>query len=242
MALTGFSITLILTTIMTGHDIFLQSAVFSGIPEKEQADILNLGQRLEFAPGATAFCEGDPAQRCYFVLQGRLKLSKLHEEGREAIVRYISPGELTAAVTIFREKNYPVTAVAVGPVVVVAWNRKTMLDLMTTHPQLAINLLQVVIGRLDDIQTRYLELQAEQVDRRVARTLLRIMAQSGRKTDEGVAIDFRLSRQELADYTGTTLYTVSRLLSAWEKKGWVASRREQVTITDPHALILFAER
>jgi CRP-like cAMP-binding protein len=90
---------------------------------------------------------------------------------------------------------------------------------MTVYPQIAINLLGTVVERLDDIQNRYLELQTERVEQRIARSLLRIMKQSGRRTEEGILIDFRLSRQELADYTGTTLYTVSRTLSSWEKRG-----------------------
>jgi CRP-like cAMP-binding protein len=67
------------------------------------------------------------------------------------------------------------------------------------------------------------------------------MKQSGRKTDEGILIDFRLSRQDLADYTGTTLYTVSRTLSSWAKKGWVRSGRDRILITDPHALVTLVE-
>ena len=67
------------------------------------------------------------------------------------------------------------------------------------------------------------------------------MKQSGRKTEEGILIDFRLSRQNPADYTGTTLYTVSRTLSSWERKGWVGSGRERIIIVDPHALATYAE-
>jgi CRP-like cAMP-binding protein len=60
-------------------------------------------------------------------------------------------------------------------------------------------------------------------------------------TRSGIQIDIPVSRQNIAEYSGTTLYTVSRTLSAWEKKGWIKSRREQITITDPHQLVLFAE-
>jgi CRP-like cAMP-binding protein len=177
----------------------------------------------------------------YLVLNGLLKLSKLHEDGKEAIVRYISPGGITAAASVFNEKDYPVTAQAVGPTEVVGWDRKTMRKFMTAYPQIAINFLGTVVERLNDMQSRYLELQAERVEQRIARSLLRIMKQSGRKTEEGILIDFRLSRQDLADYTGTTLYTVSRTLGGWEKKGWVKSGRERIVVTDPHALVSFAE-
>ena len=169
-------------------------------------------------------------------------MSKLHEQGKEAIFRYINPGELIAAIAVFKGTDYPLTAEAIGAAEVVGWGKETMLKLMLEYAPLAVNMLQAVIDRIDELQTRYLELCAEQVEQRVARALLRIMKQSGRKTNDGILIDFRLSRQELADYTGTTLYTVSRTLSSWEKSGWIRSGRERITVTDPHALVMFAEK
>ena len=222
-------------------DPFFQSDLFVGIKEDKLSDILSLGHRCIYETGAILFREGDPAAESFMVLKGRIKLSKLHHDGKEAIVRYINPGEVTAAVSVFKGKYYPVTAQAVGLSEAVGWDRETMLEVMTAYPQTAINLLGMVVERLEDIQSRYLELQTERVEQRVARALLRIMKQSGRKTDEGILIDFRLSRQDLADYTGTTLYTVSRTLSSWEKKGWVRSGRERIIIANPHALVSFAE-
>lgn len=222
-------------------DSLSYSDFLQGIEEKFHADIFRRGDRVDVKPGEMVFYQGDPARRCYFVLSGRLKLTKLHEQGKTVVVRYIKPGELTAAIAVFKEKGYPVTAEAVGPAELVGWDKQTMLNLMAEYPQLAVNMLGVAVDRLEDLQTRYLELFAEQVERRIARALLRIMRQSGRKTDDGILIDFPLSRQELAEYTGTTVYTVSRALSAWEKKGWVISRRERITVSDPHALVLFTE-
>ncbi len=222
-------------------DIFSRSDLFVGVEEDKLPEIFSLGHRCVYESGATLFREGDPAEKSYLVLKGRFKQIKLHEGGKEAIVRYIDPGEMTAAASAFQRKNYPVTAQAVGRSEAVGWNRETMLELMTANPQIAINLLGVAVERLDDIQSRYLELQTERVEQRVARALLRIMKQSGRKTDEGILIDFRLSRQDLADYTGTTLYNVSRTLGSWEKKGWVRSGRERIIVANPHALVSFAE-
>jgi len=226
---------------ITFADIFSQSELFTGIEKDKLSEIISIGQRRPYKPGVVLFREGDPALQSYFVLKGRLKLSKLHEGGKETIVRYINPGEMTAAVSVFNQKNYPVTAHAVGLSEVVGWDQETILALMAAYPQIAINLLGMVVERLDDIQSRYLELQTERVEQRIARSLLRIMKQSGRKTDEGILIDFRLSRQDLADYTGTTLYTVSRTLSSWEQKGWIVSGRERIVVVDPHALVILAE-
>ena len=175
------------------------------------------------------------------VSSGRLKLVKLHEQGKEAILRHIAPGELTAAIAVFRQQQYPVTAQAIGATRVVGWDRATMVALLHEHPFLAVHMLQVAVERLDEVQTRYLELCAEQLEQRLAHNLLRIMKHAGRNTEQGIVIDLPLSRQELADYSGTTLYTVSRTLSAWEKCGWIRSGRERITVTDPHCLVDFAE-
>ena len=81
----------------------------------------------------------------------------------------------------------------------------------------------------------------EQVERRIAHALLRLVQQSGRKVEAGVEIDFPISRQDVAEMTGATLYTVSRVLSAWEEKGLVAGGRQKITLRDPHRLFLLAE-
>jgi CRP-like cAMP-binding protein len=222
-------------------EILSRSGLFSGIAPDDQAAILSRGQRILCKSRKPLFHEGDLAAKCYLVLKGRLKLSKLHEQGKEAVIRYINSGEVTAAIAVFKEKDYPVTAQAIGATEVVGWDKQTMLELMLTYPPLAVNMLRFVIDRIDELQTRYLGLTAEQVEQRVARALLRLLRHSGRKTGEGIRIDFRLSRQELADYTGTTLYTVSRILSSWQKKGWITSGREQIVVTDVHALVTLAE-
>jgi CRP-like cAMP-binding protein len=222
-------------------DTVSRSDLFAEIEEERLSDIVDLGRRQVHQTGITLFREGDPAVRSYLILKGSLKLSKLHEDGKEAIVRYINPGEITAAVAVSNGRTYPVTAQTVGLTEVVEWDRQTMLELITAYPRLAINMLRAAVDRLDDMQSRYLELRAERVEQRIARALLRFMEKSGRKTDQGILIDLRLSRQNLADYTGTTLYTASRTLSNWEKRGWIASGRERIVIIDPHALVTFAD-
>lgn len=222
-------------------DIFSKSGLFADIEKDELAGILGHGRRCTYQTGDTLFLEGDPAETSFLVLKGLLKLSKLHKEGKETIVRYIHPAEITAIISVFKGNTYPATAECVEPSEVAGFDRKTMLEIISDYPQVAINLLGAVTQRLENIQDRYMELQAERVEQRIARSLLRIMNQSGRKTEEGILIGFRLSRKDLADYTGTTLYTVSRTLSSWEQRGWIVSRRERIVVSDPHALATFAE-
>ncbi len=112
---------------------------------------------------------------------------------------------------------------------------------MQNYPDITLNALGIVIKRLNELQNRFLELKTEHLEQRIARTLLRLMKRGGKKVHEGVLIDFPLSRQDIAEFSGTTLYSVSRTLSAWEKQGWVKTSREKIIVSDYHALISISE-
>lgn len=218
-----------------------KSDIFKSLTSKQYAGILKKGRTITLPPQSVLFHQGELAQSCSLVRRGRLKLTKLNEQGKEVILRYIGSGELTAAITVLKNWTYPVTAQSIEETEVVSWDKPTMVALMRYYPDIAINLLGIILERIDDVQHRYLEVCTEHVDQRIARSLLRLMRRAGSKTPKGIHIGIPLSRQNIADYSGTTVYTVSRTLSAWEKKGWIQSGREQIVVTAPHALVLFSE-
>ncbi len=223
------------------EDNLLKSDLFKGLSANQYNRVIACGYHQLLRPKSVLFHQGDRAINFYIVNKGRLKLSKLNEQGGEVIVRFINTGELTAAVSSLKERNYPVTAEAVGNTEVIGWDKTTIVELINEYPEIAISLLNIVLERIDDIQHRYLELSTERVEQRIARSLLRLMRSSGKKTADGILIDFPVTRQDIASFSGTTLFTVSRTLSTWGKKGWVKSGRERIIITDPHTLVLFSE-
>jgi CRP-like cAMP-binding protein len=222
-------------------DSLQKSVVFDGLSREQYGNVIRNGFVKILRPNRILFHQGAPAEKCYLVNRGRLKLTKLNEQGKEVIFRYIEGGELTAVVAVLKDWKYPVMAESVEETEVIGWDKPTILGLIRNHPDIAINILGVILERLDDVQHRFMELHTEQVERRIARTLLRLMRRTGSRTSKGVRIDLALSRQNIADYSGTTVYTVSRTLSAWEKNGWVQSGRGRITVIDPHALMMFAE-
>ena len=222
-------------------DNLQKSDVFKGLSADQYKAAIGGGFQKRLQPQHILFHQGDPATHCYLVNRSQLKLTKLNEQGKEVIIRYVGVGELTAAVAVIKDGFYPVTAESIQETDVIGWDKPTMMAMMHRYPTIAINLLGIILERIDDMQQRYLEICTEHVDQRIARSLLRIMRRAGVKTSEGISIDIPLSRQNIADYAGTTLYTVSRTLSVWEKQGWIHSGREKIVVTDPHALVQFAE-
>jgi len=192
-------------------------------------------------PGELFFHEGDEADGFFVLTSGRVKLTQLTPEGHQVVLRIIGAGDAFGGAGAFGEPIYPVGAEAVEPAVALVWTSAAMRQVLESEPRVALNAVQFVAGRLHDLQRRHRQLMTERVERRVARALLRLVREAGRRVDAGVEIDFPISRQDVAEMTGTTLYTVSRLLSAWEERGIVRSGRQRIVLTKPQALVALAE-
>ncbi len=203
-------------------------------------EMLEYGVPKRIEPQSFLFHEGSDADICYLVTQGCLKLSKMNEQGREVIIRYISAGGMTATPAVLRGGIYPVSAQAVKPTQVIAWDKAGFLDLTRKYPEIALDLVLMVFRRQEEMLERFLSLGSEQTPLRIAKLMISLMADAGRKNAAGVQIDIPLSRQDIADHIGASMYTVSRIISSWEKSGWLKSSRKKIIITDPGALASFA--
>ena len=222
-------------------DVLGRSPVFSGLDAAALLDVVAAASDRLVPAGAALFREGEPASEFCVVVAGRLKLSQAGGAGDEVIVRFVGPGEAAAALALFSAAAYPVTAEAAVDSRVLAWPRERLQELVGRHAGLATNLLRLLSERLREVQERFRELATERVAQRIARALLRLVRQAGRKVETGVLIDMPLSRQDIAEMTGTTMFTVSRVLTEWESRGILRSGRERVTVTRPHALVAIAE-
>ncbi|HET7341549.1 MAG TPA: Crp/Fnr family transcriptional regulator, partial [Methylomirabilota bacterium] len=172
---------------------------------------------------------------------GRAKLLQTNPEGHQVLVRIVGPGDMFGGVAIAGDAVYPATAEALEACEAMAWSTETLTRLMGRFPRLAINALRVLSDRMRELQERYQELASTRVEQRVAHAVLRLAHQLGRPERGGVLIDMALSRQDLAELTGTTLYTVSRILSAWQAEGLVEAGRTRLLIREGHRLVAVAE-
>ncbi len=222
-------------------EIARAATVFRHLSVEEFDPVIAAANIREMGDGTYFFMEEDPAEVAYVLIEGKVKLTQVTPDGQQVILGYLIPGRVFGIIAILKKVAYPVSAEAVGTCRVLAWDRATMNRLMERSPRLALNALHIMAGQIREFQNRVRELSTQRVEQRIARTVLRLARQSGYKTDQGVLIDLPLSRQDLAEMTGTTLYTVSRVLKEWENKGLVQSKRQQVMILAPHGLVMIAE-
>ena len=143
-------------------------------------------------------------------------------------IRYLRGGDLAGCVAVFCSIRYPATAVVVEDAELIWWSAATVRAMLAEYPQLKTNALAIVGDRNAEMLERIEELSTECAESRVARALLRMT--SGAPPGPLVA---RVSRQELGELTGTTLHTVSRIVSRWEREGWLKGGRQRIAVTEP---------
>lgn len=214
---------------------------FAGLDAADLDAILAPARSSRFSKDSEVFSQDADAQHFFLLLSGHLRVVRTTPDGDQVIARYINEGELFGIAVAMGRNTYPASAVAAVDCVVLSWPNSAWRDLQSRFPAFGASAYQTIGMRLQDTQSRVVEMSTQQVEQRIASAVLRLVKQSGRNTEEGIEIDFPITRQDIAEMTGSTLHTVSRLMSAWEEEGIVRSGRQKVTVTDPHALMLVAE-
>lgn len=215
---------------------------FVGMGPEALDDVLAQARPFQTAKGSVVFNQGQNAEEFFLLLNGRLRVTRLTPQGEQIVVRFVGPGEMFGVAMAIKSEIYPGTATAVVDSLSLVWPNSAWTWLVSRHPALALNTMGTLGARLQDSQTRVLEMSTQQVEKRIAHAVLRLVNQAGRKTDEGILIDFPISRQDIAEMTGTTLHTVSRTLRAWEEMGLVEGGRRRLLVRNPHGLFMLADR
>jgi len=215
--------------------------LFKGLSEAELALVYDITRIRSVSGDEFIYHQGDPASHVYFLLEGRVKLGQVTTDGQQVLLRILGPRSLFAIVALTSNTPYPISAQTAEPSRLAYWRKEDLKALVLRIPLLAINSMDIMSAYVQEYQDRFRELATERVERRLARTLLRLASQAGQKKPEGVLIDIPLTRQSLAEMIGATLFTVSRILSQWESQQIVQSGRERITIRAPHQLVLIAD-
>lgn len=210
--------------------------LFSGLSEADVRDLVAAGRARLLKRNEALGHQGEPADAFAMVQIGHLKLAQLTVDGAENLVRFIGPGDCYGAVALVPGSRYPLSAIAVEPSQVLTWTQGTIGRFAGQLPQLKTNILQEVMRRMAGVLSTTQDLATARVPQRLAHALLRLAESGGCRTPAGVQIVHPVTRQDLAELTGTSLFTVSRLMSHWESEGLLHTRRGSLTLLDPEGL------
>ena len=211
--------------------------IFATLSDEQFAEVIGAASFRIVDQGDAVFKQGETAHSFFVLVSGRLRVTQVTAEGQQVIVRIVVPGDIFGIAKALQRTDYPGTSTALSPSGVLSWPMAKWSTFISAYPSMAVAAMQTMGGRLQEAQARLRELATEEVERRVAHTVLRLGEKSGKPEANGIRIDFPVSKQDIAELSGTTLHTVSRILTAWEAAGLVEGGRQKLLLKKPDALL-----
>lgn len=216
-----------------------ETTLFQGLDAVAMNNVLGCAVETSLRAGETLFHQGDDADRLYLVVSGVVKLSQVAANGTQHVLRLMSAGDVIGCVAVFNRFPYPVTAGVEEDATLTSWAEPQFRHLMEDHPELMANALRTVGQRTQEFVARLGEVNGATAEQKVARAVLRLARQAGIKEADGVRVG--MTRQDLADMTGITYFTISRILSDWKRRELVEAGRREMLVRNPHALLLLSD-
>lgn len=220
-----------------------QVVVFQRCTDDDLHLILKNSITRSLEEGSFFFMQGDEAEYLYILTSGQVKMMQSNPNGQQVNLRTISPWQMFGALGAVRTDGatYPASAQTLEDSTALTLSSLFLRSMLETRPYLSFDLMNLMTSYIQEMQARYRELATEKVEQRVANALIRLAGQAGVKSEKEAGIELSLSRQDVAEMTGTTIYTVSRLLSEWERNGVIKTGRERIIVIKPHELVRIAE-
>jgi CRP-like cAMP-binding protein len=217
-------------------DALRTASLYRGLAEEDRQRLAEVASVRSWDKGETIFDEGDPSDFLLTVLSGRVKVVKLQASGKEVILEIFGPGDPVGTVVAYEGRPFPATAVALERTSCLLVRRGPFFGLLEKHPSLVRGLLSAFTRRIVELAQRIPEVAGARVETRFAHLFLKLAERLGQPRGQAVFIPLALSRQELADLTGTTIETCIRLMSRWGKEGVVETEKDGFVLADRAAL------
>ena len=216
-----------------------QFALFASVCSADCAAIISVGHKRRLYRRQNLFSIGDPADQVFLVLSGSVKMTQIGFGGGEVMLRVCGVGDLVGTFGLWPDDKHNCAAQAAQAGAALVWDSATFAKLLDDFAQLRHNTFRVLEERLREMEQRFRELSTDDVPSRLSSELIRLSKRFGSDIKENGEI--HLSQTDLAQLTGTTVPTVSRLLGRWEKLGVVSVRRKAVQVHDLAALARFSQ-
>lgn len=213
--------------------------IFASLDKSTRSQIIDSSRQQSLSVGTSLWRQGDAPDTIAVVTGGRLRMVTVDPQGVQKTLHYMDPGDLVGCAAVFGRFPYPATAAAVEATNLLCWSADRFEALTQAYPILATNVLAIMGRRTGEILRRLHEATGENADRRIARVLLRLIGEQFGDAP-GSTFEIRVSRQELAELSDTTLFTVSRMIAAWDRLEIIRAGRGRLIICDASRLAALA--
>lgn len=226
---------------MDRRELLGNVSIFSALSSDELDHLLKATTTKRLQPKETLFRKGDPGNQLYGILSGSLKITNTGTDGKDVLFSLMGPGEVVGEIALLDSEDRSATAVAVEETELLTLDRRELIPFLESHPRATIGLAGVLAARVRHLSERAEDRQTMPLPGRMAKKLLALAKQHGKRPIVGGPVEVRLPQQDLGDLVGTTRESVNKQLRAWEEEGIVELKRGRVVLKQPEALETVAQ-
>lgn len=195
-------------------DILSKNQLLSRLAAHEMEELLSLATIEQFGADNVIFHKGDPGDRLYAILSGRVSINTVSREGKEITLNILDPGEVFGEIAVLDGKRRTAGAVAKQPTKLVRIGRAEFLSFLERHPKFSLRVIEVLCERLRWTSDIIEDAVFLDIPRRLAKRLLILIERQGQPVEGGVKIDMKLSQEDLGHMVGATRESVNKGIRA----------------------------
>lgn len=210
--------------------------VFASLTDADLQEVKSYVSSETYQKKENIFSEGDPSEWFYLVDEGKVKITKISQDGKEIILEIIHPPDVFGGLAVLRGFPYPANAVAMEDSLIVRISKVNLMKVLDRFPELMYNLIYSLGDRMKESHETAKNIALEKVSSRIAALLLKLAEQTGEDTPQGRALGLKLTKQDIAEMVGTTVETSIRTMSKFKKMGLIDEVGGRIVIKDPEGL------
>ena len=218
------------------EEVLARAGIFQGVEPSAVAALTKQLQPVDFPRGHVIFHEGEPGDRLYIILSGKVKVGRRSPDGRENLLTIMGPSDMFGELSIFDPGPRTSSATTITEVRAVSMDREALRAWIADRPEIAEQLLRVLARRLRRTNNNLADLIFTDVPGRVAKALLELAERFGTQEGDGVRVHHDLTQEELAQLVGASRETVNKALADFASRGWMRVDSRAVTILDAERL------
>ncbi len=217
-------------------EILSRAGIFQGVDTEAVNTLISQLDTMTFSRGTTIFEEGEPGDRLFIIIQGKVKLARHSIDGRENLLTVMGPSDMFGELSIFDPGPRTSSAVCVTEVTAAAMDSSMLHDWISQHPAISQQLLRVLARRLRRTNNSLADLIFTDVPGRVAKALLQLANRFGTQEGAALRVHHDLTQEEIAQLVGASRETVNKALAEFAQRGWIRLEGKSVLIADTERL------
>ncbi len=219
------------------NEVLARSGVFQGVSAEAAEPVAEELERFDLPRGSIVFHEGEPGDTLFIILEGKVKIVRRASDGRENVLSVMGPSDQFGELSIFDPGPRTATATALTDVSLAKMSRAALLPWIDAHPEIGVQLLQVLARRLRRTNDTVADLIFTDVPGRVAKSLLGMADRFGARDERGqLRVTHDLTQEELAQLVGASRETVNKALADFAHRGWLRLEGKTVLVLDEDRL------